>query len=322
MVFYFAGIMKQILLVLLFLVFCQNSLSAQPDTVRIGTYLISLHDIDFHNNEYTARFWLWALYNNPKFDFKTQLDITNAKSYDEPEESKDSIDGQAWIMLKMKSTIKENFKVHNFPFDKQHLSIQIENSLFDNKQLVFKPDTEGSTYDKDLTVDGWVIKNFNVKTTNNDYETSFGDSRTKKQYSEFATFNIELDLERHAFGLFMKIFSGMYIAFLIALISFAPKPEELEPRFGLPVGGLFAAVGNKYIIDSMLPVTPSFSLVDTLHTITFLGIFSILLLSAICLRLHDNGKEHKSEKVNYYGSRVIISLFILVNVFFILMAII
>ena len=73
-----------------------------------------------------------------------------------------------------------------------------------------------------------------------------------------------MDIERDAWGLFMKIFIGMYIAFLIAIISFTPHPSELEPRFGLPVGGLFAAVGNKYIIDSLLPESSSFTLVDTL----------------------------------------------------------
>jgi hypothetical protein len=306
---------------LFILLFAFKCVGAQPDTVNIGVYLLSIHDIDFHDNEYTARFWLWVTYRNPLFDFKHQLDIPNAKSYDLPDAINDSIDNNAWVMLKMKSTLKENFKVHNFPFDKQHLSIRIENSIFDNKALVFKPDIAGSSYAKDLGVDGWTIKNFRVSTSTNNYDTSFGDSRVKKQFSQFASFNIDLDLERHAFGLFMKIFSGMYIAFLIALISFAPKPEELEPRFGLPVGGLFAAVGNKYIIDSMLPVTPSFSLVDTLHTITFLGIFSILLLSAICLRLHDRGKEEQCKKLNYFGSRIVIFLFLLSNAFFISMAI-
>jgi len=71
----------------------------------------------------------------------------------------------------------------------------------------------------------------------------------------------------------------------------------------------------------MLPVTSSFSLVDTLHTITFLGIFSILLLSAICLRLHDNGKVEKSRRVNYLGSRIIMLVYILLNAFFIGLAI-
>ena len=314
--------MRTGLLVLVLFLVGKQPLNAQPDTVRIGAYLISLHDIDFHENEYTARFWLWLQYSNPNFDFKQQLDIPNAKTIDKPEEIADSINGKPWVMLKMKCTMKENWKVHNFPFDKQHAYIQIENSIYDNKTLFFKPDKLGSTYARDLGVDGWKISNFKVSTGNNGYETSFGDTRVKKQFSEFATFIIELDLEREAFGLFMKLFSGMYIAFLISLISFAPKPEELEPRFGLPVGGLFAAVGNKYIIDSMLPESSSFTLVDTLHMITFLGIFSILLLSAISLRLHDAGKNEACAKVNYIGSRSIIAVYLLLNMFFIVLAIV
>lgn len=40
-----------------------------PDTVKVGAYVISVHDINFHEKEYTIRFWLWFVYNNPEFDF-------------------------------------------------------------------------------------------------------------------------------------------------------------------------------------------------------------------------------------------------------------
>jgi hypothetical protein len=56
--------------------------------------------------------------------------------------------------------------------------------------------------------------------------------------------------------------------------------------------------------------------------ITFLGIFSILLLSAISLRLHDAGKKEACAKVNYTGSRSIIAVYFLLNMFFIALAIV
>ena len=112
----------------------------------------------------------------------------------------------------------------------------------------------------------------------------------------------------------------MYIAFFIAAISFVPHPSELEPRFGLPVGGLFAAVGNKYIIDSLLPESSSFSLVDTLHTITFLSIFATLVVSAIALKLYDIGRKEDAVSVNKYGSRIVLSLFVLLNIVSIIIA--
>jgi hypothetical protein len=296
----------------------QDSIETQfPDTVKVGSYVISVHDINFHDKEYTMRFWLWSLYKNNEFDFSKQLDIPNAKTIDPPEIIMDSLEGKTWAIMKMKCTMKERWNVEDFPFDEQHLKVQIENTLFDKDNLIFLPDTAGSKFDNEETIDGWNIVNFKVSQRENGYETGFGDSRPGHASSVFSQFIIEMDIERDAWGLFMKIFSGMYIAFLIAIISFTPKPSELEPRFGLPVGGLFAAVGNKYIIDSLLPESSSFSLVDTLHTLTFLGIFATLLVSATVLKLNDYGKAELALKVNRIASRSVVLLYFLMNIFFI-----
>jgi len=290
---------------------------AQPDSVKVGAYVLSVHDINFHEKEYTARFWLWFVYNNPKYDFSTQLDMPTAKSYEQAPPIVDSLDGKAWVMMKMKATMKEKWNVQDFPFDHQHLSMQIENSQYDVSSMVFEPDIKGSRFSPTEAIDGWNIKDFKVSVATNDYDTGFGDSRPGHNPQTFSTFLIEMNLERDALGLFMKIFLGMYIAFFIAMISFAPKPWEHDARFGLPVGGLFAAVGNKYIIDSLLPESSSFTLVDTLHTLTFLAIFSILLVSAICLRLYDSGKKEQSLRMNKIGGRSILIVYVLGNLIFV-----
>jgi hypothetical protein len=291
-----------------------STVQASPDTVRVGAYVISVHDINFHEREYTIRFWLWFLHNNADFDFSKQLDIPNAKTIDAPEMIYDSLEGKAWVIMKMKCIMKENWNVVDFPFDEQHLKVQIENTLFDKKSLVFLADTAGSKFDDDDAIDGWRIVNFKVSTRENAYQTGFGDARPGHLASTFSQFYIEMDIERNAWGLFAKIFIGMYFAFFIAIISFAPRPSELEPRFGLPVGGLFAAVGNKYIIDSLLPESSSFSLVDTLHALTFFGIFVTLLISAYLLRVHDMGKSGQAEKVNKIAFRIVITTYIVANI--------
>jgi len=302
------------ILISLFVLSITTSLVAQPDTVTVGSYVISVHDINFRDKQYTMRFWLWFLYDNPDFNFSNQLDIPNAKSIDPPEITNDSLNGKAWTIMKMKTTMKESWRVSDFPFDEQHIKVQIENALFDNNSLVFKPDVKGSTYDKADALDGWNIKNFKVSTITNDYETGFGDSRPERSLQNFSAFLIEMDMERNAWGLFMKIFIGMYIAFLISIISFTIKVSELEPRFGLPVGGLFATVGNKYIIDSILPETSSFTLVDSLHTLTFLSIFATLVVSAVALRQYDNGNSEAAIRYNRLGSKYVVTFYVVANI--------
>lgn len=294
---------------------------SHPDTVKIGAYIISVHDINFHDKQYTIRMWLWLLYDNLEFDFAKQIDIPNAKQIDEPEVIMDMVDGKMWQLMKMKCTMKKNWAVADFPFDKQRLIVHIENSIYDNGSLVFEPDTFGSTFDRELTLDGWHISNFEVNTDIHEYTTVFGDPGSDALHSDYASFNIVIDIEREAWGLFMKIFIGMYIAFMISVLSFTTKPSELEPRFGLPVGGLFAAVGNKYIIDSLLPESSAFTLVDSLHSITFLAIFTTLLVSAISLHYYDSGKTERSEKVSYWGSRVVMITYIVVNIVLIILAV-
>ncbi|MFM7766170.1 MAG: hypothetical protein ACKO6I_10990, partial [Sphingomonadales bacterium] len=66
-------------------------------------YVISVHDINFHDKEYTARFWIWFVYSNPKLDFTKQLDIPNSKAVEQAFPIHDSIEGKAWVMMKMKA---------------------------------------------------------------------------------------------------------------------------------------------------------------------------------------------------------------------------
>ncbi|HRI79535.1 MAG TPA: hypothetical protein PLR06_08365 [Cyclobacteriaceae bacterium] len=297
-----------------------NGQQQHPDTVKVGAYIISVHDINFHDKEYTIRFWLWFLHDNPDFDFKNQLDIPNAKEIDEPEVITDTVDGKIWVQMKMKCVMKESWNVQDFPFDEQRLRVRVENTVFDKKALVFKPDKEQSMFDNIEGMDGWEIKDFSVSSESTLYGTGFGDPRPGHDSISFSTFKIDMNIERDAWGLFMKIFIGMYIAFLIALISFSLHPWELEPRFGLPVGGLFAAVGNKYIIDSLLPESPEFSLVDTLHSITFFGIMSILAVSAISLKFYTLDNKVACLKADKIGSRLVVFFYLGANLYFILKA--
>ncbi len=322
--------MKKTFLILLLLISISLSLSAQanvekttPDTVKIGAYVISLHDIDIHDKEYTVRFWLWLLHNNPDdFDFPYQTEVPNAKSLEKPDMMTDTIMGKTWCLMKMKATMKESWNVGDYPFDEQLLMVRVENTVFDQNKLIFQADSLGSNFDPELAVDGWNIKNFRVSTGTSHYATAFGDPSVKDQNSDYSHFDIEMTLERNAWGLFFKLFMGMYIAFLISSVTFIINPKQVEPRFGLPVGGLFAAVGNKYIIDSLLPETSSFTLVDSLHTITFLSIFFTVASSAVTLALINSGDTTKAAGVNKISRNIIVGFYIVANLIMIITAIV
>lgn len=314
----------RLILFVIFSFFSQNIFGAKkviPDTVEVGAYVLSLHDINFHDKEYTLKYWLWFLYKNPDFDFTKQVEVPNAKENEQPEIFVDTIDNRTWVLMKMKSKIKQSWNVQDYPFDEQYIQLGVENTMYDKRYLVFKPDFKNSTYAPNLNIDGWEIENFSISNHSNIYNTTFGDPRIKnKQSTEYDSFNINFTLKRDAWGLFLKIFIGMYFAFFISIISFLINIEDIEPRFGLPVGGLFAAVGNKYIIDSLLPESTSFSLVDTLHTLTFAYILLTIMSNAISLVFFNKHKVVKANKLNRRGSWLIIGSYVTFNILFISLA--
>lgn len=293
-----------------------------PDTVKIGCYLISLHDFNFRDKEYTARFWVWMIYDNKKFDLEHQIEIPNAKSIEKPDVVIEQLDSLDWLQMKIKCTMKQAWRVSDYPFDEQRLKIYIENSTFDNSSLVFKPDTVGKSYDPNLTVDGWEVTDFKVHTDVSHYATAFGDIKADKPSSDYSRFVIDIGLKRNAWGLFIKVFLGMYVAFFIAYVGFFINLENIEPRFGLPVGGVFASVGNKYVIDSFLPESSQLTLVDLLHGLTLICIFLMVVQSAYSLHLFKQDKIEKAVKIDKIVSYSILSFFVFSNLLLIVLALI
>ena len=308
---------KKILVFFITIVSFSGKLLGQtPDTVKIGCYVISLHDINFHDEEYTARFWIWMVYKDKSINFKEDIEVPNAKSIDIDEYIEDttSIKGKKWVQMKLKCVMKETYSIDDYPFDKQHLGVIIENSSYDTRKLIFMPDTLGKFYDPKMAVLGWNISHFKINTGLSHYSTGFGDENLKKPETDYSKFMINLDIERNAWGLFFKLFLGMYVAFAISYVSFFIDARKADPRFGLPVGGLFAGVGNKYIVDAYLPETSTITTVDILHGVTFVYIFLMIAISAVSLRYEEDGLFKQSQKTDIITRWTMGISYLLINI--------
>ncbi|HEY0356001.1 MAG TPA: hypothetical protein VGC29_07355, partial [Flavisolibacter sp.] len=127
----------------------------KPDTVRVGVYITSIHDIDFKQKEYALNLWLWLTYKNKDFDFLQNLEVPMAKSVEKSFSTIDSSGEEIYMQMKLQCIMKDSWKIENFPFDRQTMRFSIENSQFGAKSLVFVADTVGEHFDKRFTLRGW-----------------------------------------------------------------------------------------------------------------------------------------------------------------------
>jgi hypothetical protein len=213
--------------------------------------------------------------------------------------------------------MKDSWRIENFPFDRQTLRLSIENSQFDSSALIFVPDTVGQHFDKRFTLRGWSIDSCVISSNIKTYETGFGDESLERPQAKYSAYRTRLVIARDAGGLFWKMFLGMYIAFLIAFICFYIHADSMDSRFGLSVGSLFAVIGNKYIIDSSLPESSSFTLVDTLHGITLFFIMAVIAANAYSLKLIKKNQVDKAERFDNKAALVVLGIYLLLNAWFI-----
>ncbi len=311
--------MKKILVQLLLLLPCPLFAGKNaPDTCRVGVYVTSIFDFSLADKSYSVDFWTWYDYTNDSLKPLEAAEITNSKEYTfslQDNEKKGKIN---WATQKCRAIIKKEWDIRNFPFDKQYLFIDIEDANKNIDQLVFVADKENSKYDKRIRIDGWKINSFDVKSNKSTYETTYGDPELKGT-STYPQMEITFTIGREGSGLFFKLFTGVYVAFCISLLVFVMGPENSE-RFGLLVGALFASIGNKYIVDGLLPQTTMFTLVDKIHVITFGFILIHLILTVIAWRMSVSGKGVQAKRFDRIYLFSSLSLYVLLNAFLILKA--
>ncbi|MBS1623756.1 MAG: hypothetical protein JST83_07035 [Bacteroidetes bacterium] len=325
--------MRSVLLLLL-LICCESLWALSPaadtamhsathpgcDTVRTGVYITSIHDINFRQNEYAIDLWLWMRYQNPALDFYNNLEVPQAKSVTRSFATLDSGGGDRYLLMKLQCVMQDSWHITNFPFDAQTLRFSVENSQFDAKSMVFVVDTVGQAFDPRFTLRGWAIDTLKIVSGMRKYETNFGDVHIARPHMEYSSFKVRVNISRDAFGLFMKLFLGMYMAFLAAYMCFFIHIDNTDSRFSLSVGGLFAVVGNKYIVDASLPETVTFTLVDLLHGITLFFIIITIVGNAINLKLSKQELDGEAIRFNKLMRRGVLITYVLLNAFFIVKA--
>lgn len=305
------------LLVLIFLLTGKSF--SQPDTARVGIFITSLYDFSIDGKSFNSDFWLWINYQNDSLTFEDVVEIPDAKNYEYMMYSIEKKGNINWATMKCKAEIKKDWDVTDFPFDDQILTITLEDSEMDTTSLVYLADISNSKIDPQLKMNEWDFDSFTVKSMFNSYNTTYGDPELNGS-STYPAITAKIYMHRtHSWLILMKMLTGVYVAFFISILVFFIKPS-ITDRFELCVGGLFAAVGNKYITESIVPATVTNTLIDNVHNITLISILIIIAICVITLRwdLHNDAKSYAyAKRIEYVCFTVLTSLYVGINIWLI-----
>ena len=308
--------MRNLMLALLgALVFCiSGGARAVPAEVVVGTYVNKVQDLNFRENKYTLDFFIW-------FRWKAQGALADYKPLDSFEIINGRIDSRTSIVEKkigdmnyaaarISATIAEAWDLTDFPFDWHRTQVRIEDGGLTTLDLVFVNDKANSRLGDEIDMAGWRAANFGSDVVRKLYRTNYGDtSLPTDAQSEYSRYMISWDLDRVGWGTAIKLLSTVILATGVAFVSFMVKPSDLDARFGMGVGALFAVAASAFIVSASVPDSASLTVADRLHMVALAGIFFTLLISAFCLRLEVRGREELAFRIDHWCLAILPLLF-------------
>lgn len=302
-----------------------NPLSAASgkDTIRIGIFIESLYDVDFANYSCRTNFWMWSVVKGDvnedgkidsqdsiaSLDRIKMIELSNSKEYQYSNQMAFSAvvkgDTLWWATQFCKANIYQKWALDNYPFDKQQIALKFENTAYDTTQAIMLNTQDTIAFIDDINLIGWTITGSKIHSSIIKYNTDFGDP-SGNGISYYSRVVFAIGLKRiSAIAYFVKLCLGVFVAFLVALLVFAIGPPNLDARFGLGVGALFAVAANKYVVDNSIPENATNCLVDKIHEITFVYILFTLIGTAISLILHERKKDRHRKLFDWISALVL-----------------
>ncbi len=307
------------LLLLSFILITTHSFAKEPDKVICGVYPISLYDFDFTKNNFKITYYFWTL-SKTRYDAGKNMEIANATEYKVDFSDIDKVNGFERSTVRYAATVMTNWDLTYFPFDRQTLGVDMEDSVYAEEKIKFIADAKNSGLATNLLPSGWELKKFELKTDTHLYDTNFGDPSIKN--SKFSRLKLIFHIKRVGERLYFGLFIGFFIAFFLCLIAYVSPITSIDFRGGLILGAIFATIGNKYIIEQSIPPNTYVLLFDAFQVITFIAIVYTLFIIIFSYKFYNSGKQTKAiflNKISAVGSSV---FYILTSIVFTYIAVV
>lgn len=290
--------------------------------VTIGFYLETMGDMSMPESRFDATIDVWCRWrdDDPAVKSGTDADfnpfdrliavggrITDRKLLQRIDDGPEHYELQ-----RLDVSFTKVFSTTSFPLDRHLLLIAFENADHQRQSLLFVPDFEASAISARARLTGYRFERFHVVEMPHSYQTSRGlPGVPPETRATFSQPRFALVIDRGGWGLFTKLFQAMFVAVGVAVMACFIRPIHVDPRFGLGVGGLFAAVANGYLVTANMPEGGDFSLADV---ITLLGIVTILVSiagSTLSLYVHDSlGRHGLSQRLDRMSFWTILGCFV------------
>jgi hypothetical protein len=288
---------------------------ANPVRVQAGIYVDRIVELSVKEAGWTVDFYLWFRWKGAGAEPGENFQVVDGWIESKEKADEYTNGDEHYRLYRVVARITKFFDVSRFPCDDHVLTVNIESPAFERNELLFVADTQSSGVSSRVQIAGYSIRQQAILEKPHAYRSTHGDPRlasgTERTHSQL---RMGIWVSRPSWGFYLKMFIALFGAVGVAILVFFIKPTDVDPRFGLGVGALFAVIANMYVTSSLVPDIGAMTLADMVNVVAILTIFLTLLQSTISLYLYDiKGKEALSRMFDRVSFIVLLAGYVTIN---------
>ena len=255
--------------------------------VNVGIYIDRIVEISTKATGWTVDFYIWFKWRGSKLNPGKTFQVVDGELNKLTLLQDEMVDGVHYALYRATARFTKRFNVIRYPLDNHLLTIRVEDKIHPLSELQYIADADGASYSSRVEVPGYALTGAKLISKPHAYKTTRGDPRLPSDYQGiYSQITYGISIKRPDWGLYVKMFQGLFASVAIAFLAFVFNPASRE-RISLGVGAFFASVASSYVNLNELPGVGMMSLIDMANGLAMVTIFLTLLASVICTAISE-----------------------------------
>jgi hypothetical protein len=293
--------------------FAQTTSSGVAADVQTGVYVLRVSNVSQKEGTFDVDMWVWFRWTDPALKPYESFELANGAISSRSEAVVSDDAGALYTTVRVQATVFHEYDVAQYPLDDHIITLEIEDENLDNTHLHYVAD-EGIALDPGVDVAGWAVALGAASVVDHTYATSYGNRSSGTAGADYSRLIVPISLTRTTIAPLFKDFWISGLSVLLGLLAFRIRATDLDARFGLGVGSVFAASANAFVISDSLPNTTIVTLAEQINFLAIGTIFFSVFLSIASLRLCYAGREAASERLDSWALAIMGTFYIVANI--------
>ncbi len=265
--------------------------------VYVGVYLRDVTRFDQRNGTFDVDMEAWVKWLG---DFDPgMLRIANESDLHRDNLGTDNDAGWHVRRWRLRGTLRGEFPLHRFPFDRQTLAIAFELPERDGRLI---PDVTGSGMESHFSITGWhYAPHFRPRAERMEYPSDLGSLQHEGLDTIVHRVRFEVTLERPVLTGALKLFLPLFLILMVALLALLLPVELIDPRSGIGVTALLACFAFQFTVAGTIPDVAYVTIADAMFLVGYAVTALALLTSVAVFWLHRHARDVAARRIDVFA---------------------